>query len=65
MKKVILSAAIASAIAAAAVAIPQDKPRDPQEPQAVQSSQAQAPAKTIARVDHLGRQHGEELRHEG
>ena len=47
MKKMILSAAIASAIAAAAVAIPQDKPRDPQEPQAVQSSQAQAPAKTM------------------
>jgi len=48
MKKLILSAAIATAIAAAAVATPQDKPRDPQDPQAVQSSQqSQAPAKTM------------------
>ncbi len=48
MKKMFLSAAIASAIAAAAVATPQDKPRDPQDPQAVQSSQStQAPARTM------------------
>lgn len=48
MKKMILSAAIASAIAAAAVATPQDKPRDPQDPQAVQSSQSsQTPARTM------------------
>ena len=47
MKKMILSAVIASAVAAAAVAIPQDKPRDPQEPQGVQSSQAPAKASAM------------------
>ncbi len=46
MKKILLSAAIASAVAAAAVATPQDKPRDPQDASAVSQS-AQAPAKTM------------------
>jgi len=40
MKKLILSAAIATALAATAVAAPQDKPSDSQKPAPVQASQA-------------------------
>jgi hypothetical protein len=42
MKRIILSAAIASALAAAATAVPQERPSDPAQPEARQSTQAQA-----------------------
>jgi Domain of unknown function (DUF5666) len=60
MKRVILSAAIASALAVAASAIPQEKPADPAaQPEARQSTSQQAPATsikgTVASVDQSGK----------
>ncbi len=59
MKRVILSAAIASALAVAASAIPQEKPMDPaQQPEARQStSQAQATTikGSVVSVDQSGK----------
>ena len=57
MKRVILSAAIASALAVAASAIPQEKPIDPAQPEARQSSQAQAATikGSVVSVDQSGK----------
>ena len=58
MKRVILSAAIASALAVAASAIPQEKPADPAaQPEARQSQQAPATSikGTVASVDQSGK----------
>lgn len=58
MKRVILSAAIASALAVAASAVPQEKPMDPSQPEARQStSQAQATTikGSVVSVDQSGK----------
>ena len=60
MKRLILSAVIASAVAVAASAVAQDKPQDPSQPEARQSTnQSQAPASsihgTVVSVDQSGK----------
>jgi hypothetical protein len=59
MKRLILSAAIASAFVVAAAALAQDKPMDPAQPEARQSTSQQAQATsikgTVVSVDQSGK----------
>jgi Domain of unknown function (DUF5666) len=59
MKRIILSAAMATALAAAASAVPQEKPADPAQPEARQSTSQQTQATsmkgTVASVDQSGK----------
>jgi hypothetical protein len=52
MKKILLTAAMVSAIAATAMAVPQDKPVKPQEPREVSQSAAKAVRGSIVTIDN-------------
>ena len=55
MKRIILSAAIASALAAAAIAVPQDRPQDPNAGQRSQSSQPASLHGSVTSVDNASK----------